>query len=256
MPVRESYQLPWIDVQSAAYQRHLVGERDVDVSEGVLGELHQLRRARVGHVTGPLDEKLVQPFCSYGAGRGDASYDAVVRYKLLKGATRQYAFGAVCDANVTGIAIGVRKGQVRACRREPAADCFGCPDRAGRFDYHEVAYAHDRSQAVYGCSDIAHIRLVIVTYGSRHGDNERICRHRLTASDQAAGCYRIRDQGVEARFVERICARNYHLNSVGVDIYSDHLDAVTRQDRRVRQSDVAQSQYTYAPRSFSHRSSP
>ena len=84
-----------------ADDRQLVGEGDVDVAEGVLGQLAHLRRARVG------DEQLARARrCGRAAARVRAQrgvmppIDAVVVDQFDQDAARQHALGAIGDVDV------------------------------------------------------------------------------------------------------------------------------------------------------------
>jgi hypothetical protein len=72
----------------------LVGEGDVDVAEGVLGELAQLGDLGAGAVELAADEALVELGAAGGAGVGEAADDALVLDDLAQDAPGSTRSGA------------------------------------------------------------------------------------------------------------------------------------------------------------------
>ena len=83
---------PDIQAHAVADHRQLVGEGDVDVAIGVLGQLDQFGRVGVGHQAGALDEDAVKLVGAGGAGGGQAADDAVVFHQFQHHAAGQDAF--------------------------------------------------------------------------------------------------------------------------------------------------------------------
>ena len=83
---------PDIQAHAVADHRQLVGEGDVDVAVGVLGQLDQFGRVGVGHQAGALDEDAVKLVGAGGASGGQAADDAVVFHQFQHHAAGQDAF--------------------------------------------------------------------------------------------------------------------------------------------------------------------
>ena len=87
-------ELPHVDPQLVRDQGELVGKRNVDVPEAVLGELGHLRRDVVGGQQLALAEGGVDLTGAAGGLRGAATNDAVVGDELLQRLAGEDALGA------------------------------------------------------------------------------------------------------------------------------------------------------------------
>ena len=114
MAVGEANHLPYVDAHRIRDEAQFVGEGDVDVPEGVLGELRHLGRAGIGGDARAADEAAVEGQRLAGAAWGDAADHAIVVDQLDEDAAGQHAFRAIGDGDVCGFAGAAGHAQIGA----------------------------------------------------------------------------------------------------------------------------------------------
>ncbi|MCC2690958.1 MAG: hypothetical protein K0S21_3761 [Rhizobiaceae bacterium] len=247
---------PDIQAHAVADHRQLVGEGDVDVAVGVLGQLDQFRRVGVGHQAGALDEDAVELVGAGGAGRGQAADDAVVFHQFQHHAAGQDAFRAIGDADVGAFAGRVGESQVGAKFGKLAGQAGGGSDRGCGFQHDQVAGFKHRGDRRCRGVDEAEVGALVLRQGGGHGDDEGFRRFRGHDGAQLAGHHGGADQHVEVRFAEMDLALRDHGNRVLVDIDADHFDAPAGERGRCRQADIAEAEDRDAGEFMLHGSTP
>ena len=84
MSISQADELPDVDPELIADQRELIGEGDVHVAEGVLRQLGELGRARIGEEDLRGGEGSVEIAGLLGGGRRQATADPVIGDELLE----------------------------------------------------------------------------------------------------------------------------------------------------------------------------
>ncbi|EEF93744.1 hypothetical protein CATMIT_01623, partial [Catenibacterium mitsuokai DSM 15897] len=220
MAVGQPDQFPHVDAELVADDRQLVGEGDVDVAEGVLGELAHLGGARVGDDALAAHEAAVQLGGALRAARGHAADDAVVLDQFAHHLARQHALGAVGDVDVGGFADLLREAQVSARIGQPLRELLGGADRRGRLQHHQIALTQHRRQRLGRGFDIAQVGLVIALERGRHRDQVGVgVFGRGAGAQQAAvdrGAYGDVERGlddVDLAAVDRVHDRGGHVDA-------------------------------------------
>ena len=132
--VRQADELPDVDRELVADQRELVGEGDVDVAVGVLGELSQFGRAGVGQEDLRRAERRVEVAGLLGSGRRQPAADAIIGDQLLEHLAGQDALRAMRVEQAVDLAAAFRKFGF-----EPALHLLGRADRRRGFEDDQIA---------------------------------------------------------------------------------------------------------------------
>lgn len=114
MAVGEADHLPHVDAHRVGNEAQFVGEGDIDVAEGVFGELRHLGRAGIGGDARAADESAVEGQRLAGAAWRDAADHPVVVDQLDEDAAGQHAFRAIGDGDVCGFAGATGYAQIGA----------------------------------------------------------------------------------------------------------------------------------------------
>ena len=95
MTICEADEFPDVDAELIADERELIGEGDIHVAEGVLGQLGELGRASVGQEDLRGAEGGVEIAGLFGGGWSQSTTDAVIGDELFEHLAREDALGAV-----------------------------------------------------------------------------------------------------------------------------------------------------------------
>ncbi|MNZ37425.1 hypothetical protein D3C78_548700 [compost metagenome] len=243
--VGQGDQFPHIDALLVTDERQFVGKGDIDVTEGVLGQLAHLGGAGFGRDALPFFHKhLVDLGGGGGAGLVHATDDAIVFHQLADHLTWQNPLRAVRHKDIRGLALShsVREGQIAALFRQPFGHLLGGADRRRGFQYHQVAFLQHGGQGAGGALDIFQIRLMILALeGGRHGDQEGIGLLRAGMGTQMAILYGLLDQVFQTRFHDVDLALVDGVDRMLVDIHAHDTNAVAGDDCGSWQTDITQT---------------
>ena len=129
--IGEADQFPDVDVVAIADDRELVGERDVDVTKGVLGELGHFGQASTGLEHLAAHELAIEVGGRLGRGVIDAADDAVVLHEFGQDAAGQHALRAMGDQHALADVNAFLDQRLDH-------EIFGGADRAGALQDHEI----------------------------------------------------------------------------------------------------------------------
>ena len=246
------------DVEAEALRDHrqLVGKGDVDVAVGVLGELHELGRARRGAHAGAVDEQPIERRGALGAVAAHAADHPVVVDQLDQHASGQHPFRAVRHLDV-GVAEGLPgEAQIGARLGQPFGEGVRGPHRRRRFDDDQVALRQVRRHVRRRRPEVRQVGLVIAGERRRHGDDEGVCGPRRGGGAEPAGGDGAAHQDVETGLDDRHLAPVDQLDGLGIDVDAVDLDAAAGDEGGRRQADVAEADHRDRFKGGLHARSP
>ena len=234
--VRQPDRLPDVDADAFGDQRELVGQRHVHVAVGVFHDFDHLGGRRVSAHDRALDERAVQLRGCLGAGRREATRQAVVLLELDEDSAGQHALGTVREVEVhTRSQTRLGKDRRQYVTRRAGRD--------GRLQHHQVATAQERGDVARGAFDVAQVgRVARRVERRRHGDDERVgrlwpCPDPQPARVDGGGHQRLElglVKGGQARVQRRLDAR--------ARIDADDVVARQREHAAGRQADVPEAE--------------
>ena len=113
MAIGELDDVPDIEAELIADQRQLVSESDVDVARGVLDELDQFRRRRIGAEHLALQEHAVNRLGVLGAGFGHPANDTIVFDQFADHPPGKHSLRTMRHMDIQGLGVSRRwKAQV------------------------------------------------------------------------------------------------------------------------------------------------
>ena len=132
MAVGQLDDVPDIEPEPVADDRQFIGKSDVDVAIGVLDQLDQFRRRRVGAKHGAAQKYAIDRLGMLGARLGHAADDAVVLDQLADHLPGQHPFRAVRNMHIELLTAALgRKAQIGAQPRQPLGEPRRRADRRG-----------------------------------------------------------------------------------------------------------------------------
>src|SRR5690625_2983379 len=158
---------PGVDALGFGNHGNFVGEGDVDVAEGVLGQLDQLGGLGGGAQHLSAHKAFVEGGGCLGGGFVDATHHAVVFHQLDEDAAGQHPLGAVGYENVLA-------DVVPRLLQAPCHHFIGGAHGAGGLQDDQVT-GLQMGRNGSGCLlDVAQVGLFAVMEGGRHGNDEDI----------------------------------------------------------------------------------
>jgi hypothetical protein len=212
VPIGEFDELPNVDIEFVADKGELVRKGDVDVAEGIFGELGHLGCAGIGGEALAFNEDLIELFGEGCGGGGEATDDPVIADNFPENVAGKDPFRAVGDVEVE---LG-----------EPFGEFFSGADRRGGLEDDEIAVLEDGRNG-FGCSfDVGEVGFMVVFERGRNGDDEHLSFFRfgygfkLVAYDcRVDERFQIGFNNVDFSLVD-------HVDGFLVDVDADDLDAM------------------------------
>ncbi|MCY1526584.1 hypothetical protein D9M68_616180 [compost metagenome] len=156
---------------------------------------------------------------------------------------REYALGAVGDANIRSLAVGLREGEVRTGLGEPGGHLLGGANRRGGFENDQVAFPQHGRDGFAGRFDIAQVGLVVFLEWRRHGKQEGISRLGDGCGTQVAFDYGGMHDHIQVGLDDMNFTTVDGIDGVLVHIDADDFLLARGEDGCGGQANVAQANY-------------
>ncbi len=243
--VGEADHLPHVEAEVGAHVGQLVGEGDVGVAEGVLGELGQLGHLGAAAVHLAAREGLVELGAAGGAGVREAADEALVFDDLAQDGAGQHALGGVGEEDV---AAGDQAPALKIAAHDRGDEVSQGAGRDGGLEHDQRAGPEHRDDRAGGGLDEAEVGAVVRGDRCRYTDEIGARGDRGWHCAQGAGGDGGADEGVQLGLDD--------VDPPGVDRVEDVAAQVDAGDpltpggehRGGRQTDVAEAQHAHVER--------
>src|SRR5262245_33497336 len=112
MVICQAYKIPNVDLQLIANHAELIRKGNIDVPIGILSELGELRRARIGQIAVASGEYPVKGHCGLRAFVRQATDESRILHHLAQNLTWQHALWTVGNADFAKFALLMWKCQI------------------------------------------------------------------------------------------------------------------------------------------------